>query len=150
MSEYTKCEIEAKSRDEVVEALVLLGWTKEQIEVHESPVDLIAYNGAKRTDRETGQAIKGNLIIRRQHVGESSNDLGLRQQADGSWVLYESGFDVGALQGRLGFPLKVGFKQALGIAKTKKEAKKQGFRIKNMPDKIQFGKKIKLQLERWG
>jgi Protein of unknown function (DUF1257) len=50
-------------------ALAELGFDEEKVEVHSKPVQLVGYAGDRR-------AQLANIVIRRQHVGGASNDVG--------------------------------------------------------------------------
>ena len=50
-------------------ALVDMGFNQQMIEVHALAVPLVGYAGDQR-------ALTANIVIRRQHIGPSSNDLG--------------------------------------------------------------------------
>lgn len=57
-------------------ALIDLGFDRTKVEVHASPVQLLGYNGYPR-------AQTANIIIRKQHVGVASNDVGFLATATG-------------------------------------------------------------------
>ena len=69
MSHYTTCELEIKDREAFIDALIEL-WskargiplTREMIEVHDEPVNLIGYGGDTRDQ-------KANIVIRKKNVG---------------------------------------------------------------------------------
>ena len=89
MSEFTECATDFIDTQALVEALVEAGFKREHIEVHEKPQNLYGYQGDKR-----GQT--ANIIIRRQHVGGSSNDLGFLRKSDGTYEAIVSDFDRGS------------------------------------------------------
>lgn len=86
MSEFTECETELMDTAALVDALVEIGIAREHIEVHEIPQNLYGYRGEKR-------AQTANIIIRRNHVGGSSNDIGFLKKADGKFEAIVSEFD---------------------------------------------------------
>jgi hypothetical protein len=86
MSEFTECETELKDQAALVDALVEAGIAREHVEVHEAPQHLYGYHGDKR-------AQTANIIIRRNHVGSSSNDIGFLKKADGTYEAIVSEFD---------------------------------------------------------
>jgi len=96
MSEFTECTTKFKDRDSLVDALVEAGFKREHIEIHDKPVHLYGYQGDKRSQT-------ANIIIRRQHVGGCSNDMGFLKKADGTFEAIISEFDqrsAGAHAGR--------------------------------------------------
>ena len=86
MSEYGSIQTKFKDRQCLVEALMEMGWTKEEIEVHDEAQHLYGYQGDKRSQ-------KANIIIRRKHVGSASNDLGFEKQKDGTYKAVISEYD---------------------------------------------------------
>jgi hypothetical protein len=75
-------------RDEecLIKALTENGFTREQIEVHETPQNLIDYHGQNR-----GQ--KATVIIRRRFVGPVANDIGFNMTANGTYEVFISDYD---------------------------------------------------------
>lgn len=61
-------------------------WKTEQVEVHDIPQHLHGFQGDKR--KETA-----HIIIRRKHVGRSSNDLGFIRKEDGNYEAIVSSYD---------------------------------------------------------
>lgn len=80
------------SREHLITALTTFPgskWTKEMIEVHDTPANLVGYRGDTR-------AQKANIIIRRQYVGSASNDLGfLYNEETGAYDVIVSDYDSG-------------------------------------------------------
>jgi hypothetical protein len=119
MSHYSEVQIELIDEGCLVAALERLGF-KGKVEVHKEAKALYGYQGDVR-------AQKGNVIIRRQHVGPAANDLGFERQSDGKYRVWLSDYDRkynkydDAWMGR--------FKQAYGVEKAKAEAKKKGYRV---------------------
>ena len=146
MSEYTVQEVCTDDPDEIVQALKELGY--EDIELHEEAVDLVAYNGSLRKERKTGRPVRGNIIVRRQHIGGASNDLGFRREDDGTYTMYESDYDVSHLRAKHGFPFKEAMARTVTANKSIREAKRQGFKVKKRV-KNKHGMTVKLKLERW-
>jgi predicted DNA-binding WGR domain protein len=70
----------------LVRALERLGF-KGQVEVHEFPQHLYGYQGDMRKE-------KAHVIVRRKHVGSSSNDIGF-ENVGGFYTAYISEFDEG-------------------------------------------------------
>ena len=119
MSHYSEVQIELTDEGCLVAALNRLGF-QGKVEVHQEAQTLYGYQGDARPQ-------KAHIIIRRQHVGQAANDLGFERQADGKYRVWVSEYDVkynkynAAWMGRL--------KQAYGIEKVRKEAKKRGYRL---------------------
>lgn len=88
MSEFVECETKIKDRKALVDALIEIGWKREQIEVHDEAHHLYGYQGDRRKQ-------KANVIIRRQHIGGSSNDIGFLKKPDGSYEAIISEYDRG-------------------------------------------------------
>lgn len=84
MSAYTVLQTRIVSAEHLVAALADLGFTR--VEVHERPRPLVGWLGDAR--ERTAE-----IIIRREHVGESSNDIGFARTADGSFEALVSEFD---------------------------------------------------------
>lgn len=86
MSHYRAIKTKLTNRSALVKALCRMGFTKEQIEVHDKAINLYGYQGDKRNQ-------KANVIIRRKYVGNASNDLGFEQKEDGSYEAIISDYD---------------------------------------------------------
>jgi hypothetical protein len=66
---------------------------RDWIECHKNPVNLYGYKGDKREQ-------KANIIIRRNHVGNASNDIGFIKNADGTYSAIISEYDTGRFNAR--------------------------------------------------
>ncbi|RLC88989.1 MAG: hypothetical protein DRJ03_00065 [Chloroflexi bacterium] len=87
LSRYCTVNTEFKDGDALVDALMETSkWTAAQIEVHETPQNLFGYHGDKRSQ-------KAHIIIRRQHVGGASNDLGFVKSENGNYKAIVSEYD---------------------------------------------------------
>ena len=86
MSAYEHQSSMLRDEECLIKALTENGFTRDQIEVHETPQNLIDYHGQNR-----GQ--KATVIIRRKHVGPVANDIGFAMQADGTYDVYISDYD---------------------------------------------------------
>lgn len=86
MSHYSRIRSKMKKRSALVKALQDLGFKEDQIEVHDEAVNLYGYQGDVRND-------KANIVIRRKHVGGSSNDIGFVRLEDGTYEAIISDFD---------------------------------------------------------
>lgn len=76
MSAYISLASPMIDGEVLVEALTEVGFDRRQIEVHETPVPLIGYEDDEREQR-------GHIVIRRQHVGPASNDIGFERTPAG-------------------------------------------------------------------
>ena len=85
MSQYLEFETCIRSEEALISALVEMGFKREHIEVFAEPQPLYGYLGDERKE-------KAHIVIRRQHVGRSSNDLGFERTANG-YVARISQFD---------------------------------------------------------
>jgi len=84
---YCKIETQFRNPEALLCALMETGqWTAEQIEVHSEPQNLFGYHGDLRSE-------KANIIIRRKHVGQCSNDIGFSKNEDGTFTAIISEFD---------------------------------------------------------
>jgi len=90
MSVYGKIQTQFRDMDSLIAALVELGYTKEMIELHTESTHLYGYHGDRRAE-------KANIVIRRFHIGLSSNDIGFLRESDGSYTAIVSKFDQGIL-----------------------------------------------------
>lgn len=88
MSRYCVVKTQFKDCEALIKALRETGgWTKDQIEIHDIPQHLYGYTGDQRTET-------ANIIIRRQHVGRASNDIGFIRNEDGHYEAIISAYDV--------------------------------------------------------
>lgn len=79
-------------------------WTESQIEIHSTPEHLFGYHGDKREE-------VAHIIIRRKHIGGSSNDIGFVKNEKGCYETIISEFDsrrygaqwIGRLRGNYAF-----------------------------------------------
>lgn len=79
MSRYVKYNLaDLNNRDLLIAALNEMGWTADQIEVHDEPQTLYGYHGDARKE-------KANVIIRRQNIDSSANDIGFVKTKDGTF-----------------------------------------------------------------
>lgn len=77
MSEYRKSTTNCKDLDCLLDALVEMGYKRENIEVHDVPQQLYDFTG-KATHYTDRNGDKANVIVRRQFVGGAANDLGFK------------------------------------------------------------------------
>lgn len=86
MSHYTTIKTKIRDREALLAALADLGFDASKVECHDAPVPLVGFEGDERKD-------KAHVIIRRQHVGSASNDIGFRRNESGSYEAIISDFD---------------------------------------------------------
>ena len=89
MSAFTVAKTCIRSLVQLKKALINLGWKENQIELHSTKQALKGYQNDTREQ-------KAELIIRRQFVGGSSNDIGFAMQADGTVQALISEYDKNA------------------------------------------------------
>lgn len=85
MSAYITLLTPMTDQECLLAALADLGFTGSQVEVHSTPVNLVGYAGDRRTQT-------ANVVIRRQHIGASSNDVGFLASPTG-YQAFVSGYD---------------------------------------------------------
>lgn len=94
MSHYAETETQFKDEAVLIECLkempnkIRRNWTDKDILVCEEATNLYGYRGDMRSQ-------KANIIIRRENVGGSSNDLGFVKNIDGTYSAIISDFDKG-------------------------------------------------------
>ncbi len=86
MSHYVECRPMFKDRRALVDALLAVGFSREQIELHDEAVPLFGYRGDQREQR-------AHVVIRRQHVGPAANDVGWERLPDGTYRAWISEYD---------------------------------------------------------
>lgn len=84
MSHFTTIRTQIKDREILIRVLQELGFPT--MEVHDRPQPLYGYEGDQRPER-------AEVIIRRQYIGEYSNDIGFQRQPDGTYIAIISEFD---------------------------------------------------------
>ena len=84
MSHFTCIKTQIKHQDALVQALADVGF--KTVEVHETAQHLYGYQGDVRPQT-------AEVIIRRQHIGRWSNDIGFKRQADGHFEAIISDYD---------------------------------------------------------
>ncbi len=118
MSAYASLKTIFNDRDCLVEALVEMGYAREHIEVHDTAQGLYGYHGDLRQQ-------KANVIVRRQHVGGASNDIGWEKQDDGTYTQHISDYDSHKHDTKWLTGLKASYTEK----RFEKEAKRQGLRF---------------------
>ncbi len=66
MSHYVECKPGFKDREALIEALVAVGFGRDQIEVHEQAAPLYGYRGDERPQR-------AHIVVRREHIGPAAS-----------------------------------------------------------------------------
>lgn len=136
MSEYHAVKTIYKDKEALVEALGEMGYTKEMVELHDTPQQLIDYCG-RPTKYLDKNGDKANIIVRRKYVGGSANDLGFAKQADGTYAAIISQFDLGKHSVKWQNKLQQNYTEKVTI----KTAAKQGFKFlgkKTVAGKVQL------------
>ncbi len=87
MSHFVECRPNFKDRQALVDALLAVGFHREQIELHAEAVPLFGYRGDERPQR-------AHVVIRRQHVGPAANDVGWERLPDGTYRAWISEYDA--------------------------------------------------------
>lgn len=85
MSAYLTLMTPMRDQECLLAALADVGFDSNKVEVHTAPVNLVGYGGDLR-------AQTANIVIRRQEVGMSSNDVGFLATATG-YQAFVSGYD---------------------------------------------------------
>jgi hypothetical protein len=94
MSHYTTLDTTIVSTEFLVQALADMGFA--EVEVHEAAQPLVGWRGDLRENQ-------AEVIVRRRHLGRSSNDIGFARNAEGRFEALISEFDRGRYdQGWLG------------------------------------------------
>jgi Protein of unknown function (DUF1257) len=84
MSHFTCIKTQIKNQDTLIQALSDVGFN--DVEVHKTAQHLYGYQGDVR--EQTAE-----VIIRRQHIGVASNDIGFKQQDNGQFEAIISEYD---------------------------------------------------------
>ena len=79
MSHFSKVVTKIKDKDSLVDALVAMGFSKDEIEVHDKPVKLNGY------EARLGNHHEAEIVIRKKSLGKSYNDIGFRLKKDGTY-----------------------------------------------------------------
>lgn len=137
MSAYVTVKTEYRDQEILIEALCEVGgWTREQVEVHTEPVQLHGYHGDLRAQR-------ASIVVPRQFVGSSANDLGFLRQADGTFALQVSNFDREYTKGK--FILEK-LPQRYAVTAAAKKLKDKRYTVTEVKDK---NGDIVLKAKRW-
>jgi hypothetical protein len=143
MSHYVNVVTIMKDQEALIKALGRLGFDKVKLEVHEKAQNLYGYQGDKRSQ-------VAHIIIRKEFVGSSANDIGFERQANGSFAAHISEFDQGTGQysgseGRYGKTWQGKLVAFYGVEKSKMELTKKGLKYYEDVDEQQRPRlKVKL------
>ncbi len=88
MSHYSKIQTQFAERDILLTCLAKLGYNN--VEVNAQPKHLFGYMGDPRPE-------SAEVVIRRQHISPSSNDIGFRLKPDGMFEAIISEYDLEVL-----------------------------------------------------
>jgi hypothetical protein len=130
MSAYLPFETEFNDQDCLVKALAendVIQYTN--VEVHETPQNLIGYHGDTRSQ-------KADIIVRRKDIGGASNDIGFVKGENGKYTAIISDFDKHKHNDKY----MTGLKRSYAAARMHKEARRQGLKLKS--DTVVNGKRI--------
>lgn len=92
MSEFATVQLQFKDKQAIVECLKAVGFS--EVECYDKAENLNGYRGDVREQQ-------AHIIVRRQHVGTASNDLGFRRNADGTYDMIISRYDQGYLKDKI-------------------------------------------------
>ena len=123
MSHFVNIVTQIKDVRALISALERMGF-KGQVEYHEKPQALYGYKNDVRPEM-------AHVILRREYVGASSNDIGFEQKTDGLFVAHISEFDQGtgtysSRTGKYGKEWQNKLNAYYGVEKAKVELKKRG------------------------
>ncbi len=134
MSAYKVIECDIKNEEYIIAGLIDMGFPREQIEVHPSPVPLAGYTG--RLGRQ-----KANIIVRRNHFKKATKarynaDLGFEKVGDG-YKTHINSEESGWWKSK-----EPRFKQVAATLHVTAQAKKRGYHV----TKVKTGDVVKLKL----
>jgi hypothetical protein len=84
MSHFTTIRTQITDTDALVKALADVGF--DEVEAHQTAQNLSGYQGDLRSQT-------AEVIVRRQHIGRASNDIGFKRQDDGTFEAIISEYD---------------------------------------------------------
>lgn len=134
MSHFTSIKTQIKNLEALVQALADIGF--KNVETHETAQHLYGYQGDIR--QQTAE-----VIIRRQHIGASSNDIGFKKQEDGQFKAIISEYDRGKYNQQWMDKLM----QRYGYHALKASAQEQGFSIEE--DEVMEDGTVRVVVARW-
>ena len=86
MSKYVECETEIMNEKALIRALEEMGYKKENLRFGKN-MHLEGYRGDRRSQT-------ADIIIPRKFVRSAANDIGFKKQADGSFKVIVSEYDM--------------------------------------------------------
>ena len=135
MSHFSEFTCKMTSEKYLVMALEEMGF-KGKIEVHEIAKQLYGFQGDLRQQ-------KAHIIIRKQYVGNASNDIGFEKMPDGTFRIWISDYDKAKYNQKWIEKLKTTY----SYLKINDAAKKKGYMTTFKKDEEKG--KITLTLSRW-
>jgi hypothetical protein len=123
---YCSVKTQFKDPDALVRALMETGeWQGHQIEVHDEPQHLYGYHGDVREQ-------VANIIVRRQYVQASANDIGFEKTVDGTYRSHISQFDSNKYNSTWMGRLRQSY--AFHVLKRQQEARGRTVTREKLPD----------------
>lgn len=135
MSHFTSIKTEIKNAQALLKALTDLGFSN--VEMHKTAQNLYGYQGDIRP--ETAE-----VIIRRQYLGSASNDIGFKQQDDGTFKAVISEYDRGykySQQWLNGLTQRYGYHALMDVVEI------EGFNVEE--EEVLEDGTIRVMLARW-
>lgn len=133
MSKYVQCETEIMNEKALIKALEEMGYKREILRFGKN-MRLEGYQGDKRAET-------ADIIIPRKHVRSAANDIGFKKQADGTFKVIVSQYDLGQDKN---FVQKVS--DLSGVHNVIMTAEEEGWTCKRI--KNAQGETV-LEMERW-
>ena len=132
MSKYSENSTQFRDIECLVQALIDMGFTKDEIEVSETGKFLYDYHNSKTKYLDGKNYDTAEVIIRQVHInnrvsGGASNDLGFKRNANGTYSAIISEYDSRYINPTWMGKLTANYAEQ-GI---KKQAKRIGFRYVN-------------------
>jgi hypothetical protein len=132
MSKYGTVETAISDKYCLVDALIDMGWKRDQISVYDTPQDLIDFQGRK-THYLDATGDKAEVIIRRQHLIGAANDMGFcRNPQTGRFEAIISQYDRIHYTPQWSKKLEVNYAERYTI----KTAKRQGLTFAGYGQKV--------------
>jgi hypothetical protein len=141
MSAFIICEPEDLTEEQILKTLELLGYT---VVEKGTNLHLYGYRGDKRKE-------VCEIVVRRKHIGSSSNDLGFKK-VNGKFQMVVSEYDQRHLvtkhKGKQSMTFQQLFTQAASTSKVLENAKKKKMKVSMPPEGLRWGEPIKLSMRR--
>jgi len=141
MSKYSENTTQFKDCNTLVDALVEMGFERNEIEVHQTAQLLKDYHGKNTrylngVDYDTAEIIIRQGAVNRHITGGSSNDLGFRKNANGTYSAIISEYDSRYMDSQWLAKVRTNYAQC-GLVK---QMAKQGAKLVN--NQTKNGKRI--------